>query len=68
MITTLVLALLEIHKEFVIEKDALGEGIRAILMPKGHLTAFISKALSPKHQLLSIYKKEMLGILFTLKK
>lgn len=45
--TTLVLALPNFSKEFRIEADACGEGIRAILMQDG--IACVSKTLSPNN-------------------
>ena len=63
-----VLTLPNFSLDFVIETNAFGVGISAVLMQKGHPIAFISKALSPKHQALSVYDKEMLGILFVVKK
>ena len=63
-----VLALLNFTLPFVIEVDASRVGIRAILMQQDHPLAFISKALSPIHQKLSVYDKEMMSIMFAIKK
>ena len=63
-----VLALPNFSLQFVIETDASGVGIGAVLMQQGHPLAFISKALSPAHQSLSAYDKEMMAILFAVKK
>ena len=68
MTATPVLALPDFTMEFVIETDASGSGIGAVLMQQGHPLAFISKALSVKHQALSAYDKEMFAILFAVKK
>ena len=68
MTNTLVLALPDFNQEFVIETDTSGNGIGAVLMQSGHLIAFISKALSMKHQALSAYDKEMSAVLFVVKK
>ena len=67
-VTALVLALPYFSKEFTIETDACGQGIGAVLMQERHPIAFISKALVEKHQSLSVYEKEMLAILFAIKK
>lgn len=46
----------------------LREGMKVALIQKYHLVTYISKARSSKHQLLSIYEKKMLVILFAIKK
>ena len=66
--TAPVLALPNFTLQFVIETDASGIGIGAVLMQKGHPLAFINKALSVAHQGLSAYDKEMMAILFAVKK
>ncbi|GKA81469.1 putative mitochondrial protein [Tanacetum coccineum] len=43
---------------FVVESDASGLGIGAVLQQKGHPITLMSKTLSPKHQSLSTYEKE----------
>jgi hypothetical protein len=58
-----VLGLLDFSKTFIVETDASGYGIRAVLMQDGHPMAFISKALGPKSQGLSTYEKEYMAIL-----
>ena len=62
-----VLTLPDFSKDFV-ETNASGSGIGVVLMQHGHPIAFISKALSDKHQALSAYDKEMFAILFDVKK
>ena len=68
MITPPVLALPNFFEDFIIETNAFGIGIGAVLMQKGHPLAFISKALSPKHQSLSVYEKELLAIVYAVTK
>ena len=63
-----VLVIPDYNQEFVVETNASGNGIGAVLMQQGHPIAFISKALSPKHQSLSVYDKEMFAVLFAVKK
>ena len=61
--TAPVFALLDFSLPFHIETDASGTGIREVLQQNGHPIAFISKALSPRNQGLSVYEKEYLSIL-----
>lgn len=63
-----VLKLPDFQKEFVIEIDASGKGIGAVLMQDGHPLAYISKALGSKSQSLSTYEKECLAILLAIRK
>ena len=63
-----VLAMPNFEKEFVLETDACAAGVGAVLMQQGHPIAFLSKALGPKNQTLSIYDKECLAILMALDK
>lgn len=62
------LALPNFSKPFVIEIYASNQGIWAVLMQKGHLIAFISKALSPRHTTLSTYEKELLAVIHAVQK
>lgn len=48
-----VLALPDLSKIFIVETDASGASIGAILMQEGHSIVFISKALGPRQQSLS---------------
>jgi hypothetical protein len=63
MCTTLVLALPDFTKTFVLEFDASGKGISAILMQEGQPLAFTSIQLSERNMGKPIYEKEMLAIM-----
>ena len=63
-----VLALPDFTQPFVLECDASGEGIGAVLMQGGHPIAFESRKLLPHEQLYAIYDKEMLAIMHALAK
>nr|GEV82965.1 hypothetical protein [Tanacetum cinerariifolium] len=68
MMAAPVLKLPNFEEEFVIETDASGEGIGAVLQQHGHPITYLSKDLSSKHQLLSTYEKEFLAVLQALDK
>ena len=68
MIQSPVLALHDFQKTSVVETDASGMGIGAVLQQEGHPIAYLSKTLSPKHQSLSTYEKEFLAMLMALDK
>ena len=63
-----VLVLPDFAQLFVLECDASGEGIGAVLMQGGHAIAFESRKLLPHERLYSIYDKEMLAIMHALAK
>lgn len=60
--STPVLALPNMQQLFIIEMDDSQTGIGVVLMQNQHPKAIISKTLSPKNQLLSIYDKELLAV------
>ncbi|GJT36215.1 homeodomain-like protein [Tanacetum coccineum] len=68
MVNSLVLALPNFGEEFVIETDASGVGIGAVLQQQGHPVAYLSKTLATKHQSLSAYEKELLVVVMALQK
>ncbi|GKA11010.1 putative mitochondrial protein, partial [Tanacetum coccineum] len=68
MIQAPVLKLPNFKEELVIETDASGGGIGAVLQQGGHLVAYYSKSLSPRHQTLSTYEKELLAVIQALEK
>jgi len=59
--------MLNFNDLFTIESDASGNDIGAILSQQGKPVAFISRALGTTKQLWSVYAKEMLAIILTIK-
>lgn len=68
LISAPVLVLLDFSKTFVVETDTSGKGIGAVLMQDQHPIAYISKALSPRQQDMSIYERELLDIVYAVQK
>lgn len=62
------LALPNFNKTFIVEVDACGTGVGAILMQDGHPLAYISEPLSMKHQGLSTYEKKLIALLMAVDK
>jgi hypothetical protein len=63
LMTAPVLALPDFSQSFCIYTDAHSNGIGVVLMQNGHPLAYLSRALGPKTQGLSIYEKENLAII-----
>jgi hypothetical protein len=68
MSTCYVLTLLDFPRPFVLECDASGVGIGAVLMRGGHPIVFESRKLSETKRLYPIYDKKMLAIMHALAK
>jgi hypothetical protein len=63
-----VLSMPNFSKPFVLEADASGYGIGAVLMQDGRPISFMSKTIGPKAAALSTYDKEAMAIIEALKK
>ena len=57
------LGILDFSIPIHLESDASRFGVGVVLLQNGHPLAFISKALGPRNQGLSVYEKEYLAIL-----
>lgn len=68
MMAAPVLAMPNFSAPFVLEADASGQGIGAVLMQNGQPISFMSKAIGPKAAAYSTYDKEALAIIEALKK
>jgi hypothetical protein len=62
------LALPNFSMPFTLETDACDTGLGAVLMQQARPLAYFSRALGPKNAALSVYEKEALAIMETLKK
>ncbi|XP_019253895.1 PREDICTED: uncharacterized protein LOC109232588 [Nicotiana attenuata] len=63
-----ILTLPDFSIPFGVETDACSLGIGAVLMQNGQPIAYLSKGLSPQHQSLSVYDKELLALVMAVSK
>lgn len=68
MSSTLLLIIPDFSKPFVLETDACHGGVGAVPMQEGRPIAFLSKVLANKHLGLSIYEKELMGVIMPVQK
>jgi len=68
MTNPFMLDLLDLNRVFVVETDALGGGMRIVLIYEGHLIAYIAKIYRLKQQALSTYERDMFAILHVITK
>jgi hypothetical protein len=68
MTTTPVLVLQDFTIPFEVETDACDVGVGALLMQRGYLVAYMSKALGEANKKLSIYEKEFLAVMLAVDK
>ncbi|XP_024024005.1 uncharacterized protein LOC112092314 [Morus notabilis] len=68
MVSVPVLALPDFTKTFIIETDASGRGLGAVLMQDNRPIAFINQSLSDRARSRSVYERELMAVVLATKK
>lgn len=68
MLSPPLLCLPDFSKKFVVECDASGEGLGAVLMQEGRPIAYLSQELKEMSLSLSTYEKELLALVMAIRK
>lgn len=68
MVQAPVLTMSDFSIPFVIETNANGTGMGAVLMQRQRPIAYLSKAIAPKHLDLSTYEKELMVVVYVVQK
>ena len=61
-----ILVVLDLYKPFVVECDACGDSIGAVLQQDGHVVAYESRRLRDAELHLGVYEKELLAVIHAL--